>query len=654
MTSNKSYAKSPLFTVVRTQLYSLRMVLILFGVVLFCLPLLAGFLMLEPAFLNPDSNWNSYNSFYIEMQGRVMLFAGMLPLLGFAVALAAGQFSYLHKRQMLDFYHAVPVRRTPLYFGRVLLGGAALVLGALLVALSQVLVVAIQFATITVGGNLLADVYGAIWMNGAVMALYALAAYLFTVLVFVTTAALWEAVVSFLVLSAAYPLTALLVLRIMESSFLLPGFSEDILSLTLFSPFLTGFAYQYNALFYAPQDAWVLPLLLAQILVCGAVSFWIFRRRPSERAESGEETWFRRVVRFCAAATGAFLGSWVFLFVTDSYPGYLLGAVLGAAAAWVLMELLYAHTLRGLLKKLPASAAGLAAFAVVNVLIAFGFGSLQLPAVDEIDAVTISGGIRSGDTGASLTNGNGSAAVFTESGVHFVETASFDDAVVEETHALLQEILEYQRDTYFPYHPTQAMRLSDYTMLDEMLDETKEQYRVWISLYEDGEQRYVTFAGARENDGVAAIYAHAGEIVQDPLYRQNNPELVLLDALEAIGKESAGPGMTLVLSEAEKEAVSAAYRADLLAAPSEAADMTDKDAAIENYCLYFNGDVALTMQGGIVDGRYPAVGMTCTLRPQEEGQEAYAAEETRYLSPRSFPETVAAMEAIWASHGMSD
>ena len=63
MTSNKSYAKSPLFTVVRTQLYSLRMVLILFGVVLFCLPLLAGFLMLEPAFLNPDSNWNSYNRF---------------------------------------------------------------------------------------------------------------------------------------------------------------------------------------------------------------------------------------------------------------------------------------------------------------------------------------------------------------------------------------------------------------------------------------------------------------------------------------------------------------------------------------------------------------------------------------------------------------
>ena len=42
------------------------------------------------------------------MQGRVMLFAGMLPLLGFAAAHAAGQFSYLHKRQMLDFTMPCP------------------------------------------------------------------------------------------------------------------------------------------------------------------------------------------------------------------------------------------------------------------------------------------------------------------------------------------------------------------------------------------------------------------------------------------------------------------------------------------------------------------------------------------------------------------
>ena len=42
MTSKKSYAKSPLFAVFRTQLYSQRMLLILFGVVLALVPLAVG------------------------------------------------------------------------------------------------------------------------------------------------------------------------------------------------------------------------------------------------------------------------------------------------------------------------------------------------------------------------------------------------------------------------------------------------------------------------------------------------------------------------------------------------------------------------------------------------------------------------------------
>lgn len=645
MTSNKSYAKTPLLAVFCTQLRSQRMLLILFGLVLFCLPLLVGFLMMDPVHLSSDSNWSSYNNYYISMQSRTMLFAGMLPLLGFALTLAVGQFGYLHKRQMLDFYHAVPVSRASLYFGRVLLGGAALMLGTLLVVLSQVLVVAIQSVTITVGGNLLGDVYTAIWMNGALMVLYAFAAYLFAVLIFVATATLGEAVFSFLVLSAAYPLVVLLTLRIMESSFLLPGFSGNVLSLTLLSPFLSGFALLYDAL-WNTQSVWSVPLLLAQILVCGAVSFWIFRRRPSERAESGKETWFRRVVRFCVAAGGAFLGSWILLFVTDSYPVYLLGAVLGATAAWMLVELLYAHTLRGLVKRLPASAAGLAIFAVVNVLIAFGFGSLQLPKIDGIDAVSLSGEIQSGAASTTLTRANGTVTVFTENGSHMVETASFDDAVVEEAYALLQEMLEYQHDAYFPYHPLRAMRVSDYTMLYE----EGELCRLRLSLFQNGKQERIVFAGMQNYEDVAEIYAHAETIVQNPLYMQNNPEIALFGALEAIGNETVGPDMTLMLSDAEKEAVSAAYQEDLAAETSEISYM-DKDS-IQEYCLHFDGDMEIVMQGGIVDYRYPAVGMDCTLKPQEESQEAYAIEETRYIDSRSYPKTAAVMESIWMSHDM--
>ena len=48
MTSKQSYAKSPLFAVFRTQLYSQRMLLILFGVVLALVPLAVGVISLNP------------------------------------------------------------------------------------------------------------------------------------------------------------------------------------------------------------------------------------------------------------------------------------------------------------------------------------------------------------------------------------------------------------------------------------------------------------------------------------------------------------------------------------------------------------------------------------------------------------------------------
>ncbi len=647
MTSNKSYSKTPLLAVLRTQLSSQWLLLILFGVLLFGLPLIFGFLILNPAYLNPDQNWNSYDNYYIDQQGRTMLFAGMLPLLVFALALAVGQFGYLHKRRKLDFYHAIPVCRTQLYLGRVLLSGAALVLGALLVVISQILVVAFQFLTITVGGNLLSDIYAAIWKTGAVMALYALAAYLFTVLIFVATATLWEAVFSFLVLSVAYPLASLIVVRIAESTFLLPDVSDNVLNLTLLSPFLTGFSILYDALWNA-LSVWAVPVLLAQILVCGAVSFWIFRRRPSERAESSAETWFRRVVRFCTAAVGAFLGSWILFFITDSYPVYLLGAVLGAAAAWVLVELLYVHSLRGLLKKLPASAAGLAVFAVVNVLIALGFGSLQLPTIEQIDAVTVYGGTQSNTASSTLTRVNGSMTVFTESGAHFVDSASFDDAIVEETYALLEEMLAYQRDTYFPYHPLQAMRLSEYVIMEKK----EERCMLWITLYENGKTQRINFSSVMADSGIQAIYAHAKEIVDNPLYTQNNPELVMFDALEAIGDEMAGPARTRMLSDAEKEAVFAAYQADLESDASEE-PYTSDDYTPRDYCLYFDGDKEITLQGGIVDDRYPAIGTKCTLEPQDR-QEEYKENATLRFTERSFPNTAAALESIWAAHDMLD
>ena len=217
MTSKKSYAKSPLFAVFRTQLYSQRMLLILFGVVLALVPLAVGVISLNPSDVTYSYDYGGINH-YIAAQRQLMTVCGLIPLLCFALALAVGEFGYLNQRRKLDFYHAIPVRRSDMFLGRALLASVSLVLGVLLVVLGQILIVNVQFVTISVGGGRLEQVYAAIWKNGVFMVFSVLAAYFFAVLVVVAAKSLWEAAFSLLLLSAAYPLSAMITIRIVQSS----------------------------------------------------------------------------------------------------------------------------------------------------------------------------------------------------------------------------------------------------------------------------------------------------------------------------------------------------------------------------------------------------------------------------------------------------
>lgn len=152
MTSKKSYAKSPLLAVFRTQLYSQRMLLILFGVVLALVPMTVGFILLNPSNITYLYDYDGID-YYIAAQHQHMTICGLIPLLCFALALAVGEFGYLNQRRKLDFYHAIPVRRSDMFLGRALLASVSLVLGVLLVVLGQILIVNVQFVTISVGGG---------------------------------------------------------------------------------------------------------------------------------------------------------------------------------------------------------------------------------------------------------------------------------------------------------------------------------------------------------------------------------------------------------------------------------------------------------------------------------------------------------------------
>ena len=637
MTSKKSYAKSPLFAVFRTQLYSQRMLLILFGVVLALVPLAVGVISLNPSDVTYSYDYGGINH-YIAAQRQLMTVCGLIPLLCFALALAVGEFGYLNQRRKLDFYHAIPVRRSDMFLGRALLASVSLVLGVLLVVLGQILIVNVQFVTISVGGGRLEQVYAAIWKNGVFMVFSVLAAYFFAVLVVVAAKSLWEAAFSLLLLSAAYPLSAMITIRIVQSSMMFYRLSDDPVMLTLFSPFATGFVALFSSAWTA-LPVWVLPVLLLQAAVCGVLGVWAFCRRPSERAESGASKGFRWAVRFCASAAGAFVGSYGLLYFLDAYPAFLFGSVLGAAAAWVALELLYAHSLRGLLKTLSAGAAGFAAFAAVNVLIAFGLiGGMTLPTIDQVDAVALHGQMGSyRDTQRVFPRLSGYLNFSDENGSHNVQTASFDTETVEETYALLEDMMAYQREAYFPYHPSERARVYERCWFS-----TDTSCSVSVALYMAGTERRFTLEDLA-NERTEAICRRAEEIACTPQYVENDPNLARFDALERIEGVADGQRVQAVPTDAEIERLREAYEMDALTVTDSSADTDDPE---EELYLYFDEEKEITLLGGIVDSHYPGEGRKGTL-----ALEGYKENSAFVITPSTYPNTAAVVEKICAAHG---
>ena len=639
MTSNKSYTNAPLLAVFRTQLYSQRMLLILFGVVLALVPMAAGFILLNPSDITHSYDYRiNLANHYVAAQRQLMTICGLIPLLCFALALAVGEFGYLNHRRKLDFYHAIPVRRSEMFLGRALLASAALVLGVLLVVLGQLLIVNVQIVAVSVGGDRLEQVYAAIWKNGVFMVFSVLAAYFFAVLVVVAAKNLWEAAFYLLLLSVAYPLSAVITIRIVQSSMMFYRLSGEPVMLTLFSPFATGFVTLFSSMWTA-LPVWVLPVLLLQAAVCGALGFWAFCRRPSERAESGASKSFRWVVRFCASAAGAFVGSYGLLYFLDTYPAFLLGSVLGAAAAWAILELLYARSLRGLLKTLSAGAAGFAAFAAVNVLIAFGLiGGVTPPSINQVDAVSLHGRVGSySDTQREFPRVHGYLNFSDENGSHYAQTASFDTETVEETYALLEDMMAYQHEAYFPYHP--SGRAGVYERYWYNADTS---CSVSVTLYMAGTEQRFTLEDLA-NERTEALCRRAEEIVCTPQYAENNPDLARFDVLERIEGVVDGKRVQVVPTDAETERLREAYKMDALTVADSSADTSDPE---DELYLYFDAEKEITLQGGIVDSHYPGEGRKGTL-----AVEGYKEDSAFIIMPSTNPNTAAAIEEICAAHG---
>ena len=448
MTLKKLSSKN-IGTVLTTQLYQMRMLLILFGLVLLICPTLLSL----GEFMN--RYWVQYNA--EDVKESIHAFAGIMgftPMFGLGVGMAVAQFGYLHRRQKLDYFHALPVRRAEHFAGRVLAALTSLVGAAVIVALGQTFAVAVTLAWADAG------VYGYIWYLCLMFVVPALAAYLFTVLIIVLTATLWETVFSLLAVSAVYPAAALLIYMLVSYSIPVNDFHVNWDGATVASPLL--FCVGYVLALLCGQDEFNIVfcavVTVLHILICGGLAMRFFCRRKSELAESGGKTRFKHVVRFSAAFCAAALFSVVFLWITNVYAGYLFGGVLGLVLAWLVMELLYTRSLRGVMRCVVPNLTGFVLFLVLNLLVAVGaVGVPRVPEIAEINAAAVEYGREVWQEDRSeYENFYGNHEwVYTDDASRNVTMGTFDSELVSDARALAAAMLENQKDLYFPYIPTQ-------------------------------------------------------------------------------------------------------------------------------------------------------------------------------------------------------
>lgn len=650
MTSNKSSAKSAVFSVFRTQLYSVRMGLALFALILLLLPT-----VMTIGFLSDEWNWiERYSDRIVSQVHHIILCCGLIPLLVMALVLAISEFGYLHKKQKLDYFHALPVRRADHYLGRALAALMAITCGALLVCLGQTVVV------MSIPGMVDTTVYGVIWFDFVMMVFSTFAAYLFAVMVTVLTATLWEMLFSLLAVSAAFPLMAAITGIIIEYSIPMCKVHYGWLEITVLSPFITGIG---GILVNGMEPEALLPVLLTlavQILVCGGLGFWLFCKRHSELAEnSTAHTRFKFVVRFAATAIASFVGSMTLLWITNTYAGYLIGALLGAALAWLVLELIYTHSFRRMVKNGVPCLAGLACFAVINALVAFGLiGVPSVPETDSINAVYIDAYVQElRDTNYTFSGINGSMehmTVYTDENERYVEMGTFDEALIQESRDLLQAMLDDQKALHFPYHPTQWGEKS--WSISQSDGETL--YSISLTFYgTDGEPRWYFYRNLLDSGNGEALTKKALALETSPEYVQNSIGFPLLDLLEGFTYESYSGGTYRTYQydlagledrDAAIERLKAAYLEDLTSTEPTVEHETDC-----SYYLEFDESRPITLQGGIVDGYYPADGMECWLAPQytpgfdpEEFEYYKSGAADWYVSGSTLPRTYAVLEEI--------
>lgn len=656
MTLKTSSAKSGFLSVFFTQLKALRVAAALWLPALFLMAAASPYAQYGRAYGQPQM---PPEQFMFNLSELLMF--GVVFLLGLALTLAVLSFGYLHRKQAVDYYHALPVKRADMYLGRVLAAALLLFLGVAACCLGLTL----GFLMIGVSAP---QLFAMVWLLLPLIYFPLLASYFFIVLVLVLTGTLWEAFFSLAVLSAVFPVavTAAGITIIRSLAARAPFYDIWVAA---GSPFI--FAAQIAPRYGTLPFAEMLPVILYSILLLAAFSalgFVFFRRRRSELAQNSlAPTGFKRVIRALTCTAAFFAGGLLGLEMADAYAGYLIGAVVGAVLAYLVLELILMRSLKHLMKNAAMLGAAAAAFVVFNVALAFGFiGMPSVPAVSEINAARVSvcgSEVVLGTDGAGNPYGHrlswggnpvrADSTYFDESGAtsYGWASASFDAGHIERTRALTADILEEQRRLYFPYHPRSRKDLA----YAEQWNTGGEDYTVGVSFYDtSGEERYVSFSAPRNSAESETLIQSALPLarVSDELERDRIVDT--LKVAKSINQNSYEKGRIDMLDmeklpdrELWAERIGDALLADW--SSMEPIESDGKGAHERVYEVTVYGKGSLTLSGGILNNQYPAEGATVVFGRDDEWAGKLALCTAINLDSYGMPETTAVFEAMFAA-----
>lgn len=323
---------------------------------------------------------------------HILLPALVMPLtLLFALILAVMLFNYLHQKRSTDYFHSVPVGRTPLLLGKYF-AGLTMIFIPLIINLG---IVAIIIGVNNFGATVpvVSILYDLLWAM-----LMVAAAFSFTVLMAVCSGTTMDMVVSTIVINIAYPIMIILSQYIARS--ILPGLgiSSKVITNTstvAFAPFAAAFfpfiptrLFGFSMLTTPFTIWWIL-----FTLVLFAASIILYHKRKSESAENTFAFPLPKIIiRFVVtAAAGLGLGMILYSGSNQNNFNFFLGVFTGSLAAHIIIEAIYSRGFKGLKKSLKYYGAFVMLFLIAYIPLSYGFFGYdtRVPATADVASVEV-------------------------------------------------------------------------------------------------------------------------------------------------------------------------------------------------------------------------------------------------------------------------